>query len=364
MSVQTETQTALAIQIKGEIVKSNFDVWSAELKEQIRALNYELSTDADFDAAAKNVKSLKGAEEALEESKEEALKQAEDIQKLFAAIDDVSAVAREARLKLDRQIKERKATRAKEIVEDAVNSIKAILKDGYRPQIEAAIKGRRTIDTIKWAANDVVESVNAQIVATRQAMEEMIAENPEASVLMPDQEKLEQMKRSDLLVEMSRRFERANLAKETAKLKAQQEKLEADAAALRATQAKELAAAQEQNRAGDESKSTSTVVEEKATSRTHAPAPLVGDSVTISSTARSVTIPRNASEEEMGSAAQRLGPTVAEEMADFKERLKLAFAPLKVARGNLKHHRNIELAQVFADKLMEGWKLLDGGGAE
>lgn len=117
----------LSIVLSGVIEKSNFDEWKTELIEQIRSVNTELKTDDDFVAATKHVKQFKAAEKNLKEAKKSALEQAAEISKLFEAIDTVSEEARQARLKLDKQIKKRKKEIKSEYVAQGVDSIKAFI---------------------------------------------------------------------------------------------------------------------------------------------------------------------------------------------------------------------------------------------
>lgn len=119
----------LSITLSGVIEKSNFDEWKTELVEQIRSVNTELTNDDDFAEATKHVKQFKAAEKNLKEAKKSALKQAEEINQLFEAIDQVSAEARQARLKLDKQIKKRKQEIKQEFIEQGVESINAFIKE-------------------------------------------------------------------------------------------------------------------------------------------------------------------------------------------------------------------------------------------
>ncbi len=119
----------LSIVLSGVIEKSNFDEWKTDLLEQIRSVKTELSTDSDFASATKHVKQFKAAEKNLKEAKKSALKQAAEISALFEAIDEVSAEARQARLKLDKQIKKRKQEIKDEFIQQGVDTITAFIKE-------------------------------------------------------------------------------------------------------------------------------------------------------------------------------------------------------------------------------------------
>lgn len=119
----------LSIVISGTIEKSNFDEWKTELVEKIRSVNTELKTDDDFSAATKHVKQFKAAEKSLKAAKKSALEQAAEINQLFEAIDTVSEEARQARLKLDKQIKKRKQEIKDDFVQQGVETINAFIKE-------------------------------------------------------------------------------------------------------------------------------------------------------------------------------------------------------------------------------------------
>lgn len=225
----TKKPTTLAISLKGEIVSSNFAEFKAELKKHIASLVYTLKTDADFTTAEANVKQLKETEEALEEAKKKALEQAQEVQELFAQIDDINGDSRTARLKLESQIRARKAARRKEIVIDAVAQVTAIKKGAVILRIEAAIKGKRNFDTMAEAAEAEATLMQDGITAARAIIEAHKADH--GSTLLPDPETLEWMDAEALSLELNRRLERQQSEKEKADLKAKIAKQEATAAA-------------------------------------------------------------------------------------------------------------------------------------
>ncbi len=77
----------LVIKLSGSIDTSNFNEWQQELIIQIHSVNKELVTEDDFAIASHQVKQFKSAENLLKQAKQSAIEQADDIQKLFAAID-------------------------------------------------------------------------------------------------------------------------------------------------------------------------------------------------------------------------------------------------------------------------------------
>jgi len=98
----------LVIKLTGQVNSSNFNEWKKDLIVLIQSTNKELLSDRDFFIAERQIKSFKVAEQSLKQAKQSAIHQAEEIHKLFAAIDEVTEAARQARLSLEHQIKKRK----------------------------------------------------------------------------------------------------------------------------------------------------------------------------------------------------------------------------------------------------------------
>lgn len=299
------TETALTILVKGEVVDSNFAAWSARLKESIKSLNYELKTDEDFAAADTNAKRLKEAEDALVQAKADALEQAQEVQKLFAAIDDVSTEARQARLSLERQIKKRKYQIRAEIFDSAIKSLSCKRPYAYQSRLEAAMKGKRTFDTLRQAADSEAAVINAELAEAHAAIEVFTAEHGAAAV--PDMQSLEVMPIAQLQTELERRAERIAAEAEARKLREEAERLRREAA--------------EKQRKEDE-----------ANKAQETPAP-----------------------QQVEPASNSEGSL---EAARFLGALRESFAGAKGARAALRNQQNIDAAQRFSDALAEAWKKL------
>jgi len=166
----------LVIKIKGEVQDSNFGEWSRSLVEQIRSLNTDLRSDDDFAVASRQVKSFKAAEKRLAEAKQHALEQASGINKLFAAIDEVSAEARQARLVLERQIKQRKADIKAEIIDNGIRQVQEYLAQQPAPfskldhsefltrqDFETAVKGKTGTRGVNLAVSALVKQKQRDI---------------------------------------------------------------------------------------------------------------------------------------------------------------------------------------------------------
>ena len=165
----------LIIKLTGEITDTNFDEWKNDLLARLKKVNTELTTDDDFANAEADVKTIKAGEKSLKDAKTSALEQAKEIQKLFAAIDEVSAEAREARLALERQIKKRKAEIKVEIIDSGIDAVNEYLQQqspalqslrhswADASAFEEAIKGKRTSDSMQKAVAKLVVKTKGEI---------------------------------------------------------------------------------------------------------------------------------------------------------------------------------------------------------
>ena len=209
----------LIIDIKGEIINSNFDAFCTQLKAVIKGISYKLVTDTDFELANDNAKNLKEAEQSLKAAKDRALEQADDIKKLFTAIDGISDEARTVRLDLERQIKARKEKRKKEIIEDALcaSTVKPNAFHLYKGRIEKAIKGKRSFGAMEEAATIQSKCIKVAIECARYEIEKLTSKYGES--LVPDRDKLESLPDNELSLELRRRAEKYEAEKE---LKAKQ----------------------------------------------------------------------------------------------------------------------------------------------
>lgn len=301
----------LAISLKGEVLQSNFPEWCAGIKAVVAQVNQDLISDTDFDRAAGNVKELKAAEDALKDVKAQALKEAADIQALFAEIDDTGEEVRKARLGLDRQIKAKKEEARQAILVDAIGSIIATNHQKYERRIVSAMKGKKTVATQEAAAITTVEAINAEIVATREIMEKFKAEY--GPTLLPDPESLEVRDSLEVGIELTRRMERQRDEAEKQMLRDESNELRAKAMA--AEQAK-----------ADAEKTKDDAIDLERVVAAVAPAE----------------------------------QTAADELAAFLATVAAGFAPAKAARGNLKHPSNKAKAGAFANALSAAWNTLKG----
>ena len=176
---------ALRIELSGAVAESNLDEFRDHAIAVFDGISTDLQTDEDFADAEETVKWCKSVEQKLSAAKDHALSQTEDIDRLFRTIDEISEQARKKRLELDKLVKSMKEQRKEEILRAAERDydahIGAIEKDLGRgnlwparfpapsPMIVQAMKGKRTIATLRDAAETAV--ANAKIEADRAARE-------------------------------------------------------------------------------------------------------------------------------------------------------------------------------------------------
>ena len=166
----------LVIKLTGTVNSSNFDEWKKDLIFQIQSTNRELVTDDDFVAASEQIKSFKLAENSLKQAKQSAIDQAEEIQQLFLAIDEVTEEARQARLSLERQIKTRKIEiknqyiqtgidKIQSFVDERLGEFKGIEKAAFlnRSRFESAVSGRSSTKGLHQAIDQLCNIIKKEV---------------------------------------------------------------------------------------------------------------------------------------------------------------------------------------------------------
>lgn len=256
--MDTENQT-LSVVIRGEVVKSNLPEFTKWLRGIVSGINLEPKTDEEFGEAETSARNLKKIESGLVAVKQDALTQAESLHALLSGIDEVNEEARQARLKLERVIKDKKEEIRADILKEAVESVLSVSKQGVAAEIEAAMKGKRTIDSLREAATSKVNAINEKVNAAREIIGKAKSEN---AGLVPDAERLELMSVEALTIEIERRKERieAEEARKKAEEEARKAREEAQAAIAKAKadedarKAEELQKAEEARKAEEASK--------------------------------------------------------------------------------------------------------------
>ena len=168
-----EDLPALSVEIIGEVRGSNIVAFRRSAMTFIDTINTDLQTDDDFATAEQVIKFCDEAEKRLDLVKKQALSQTASIDELFRNIDTIKAEMREKRLQLDKLVKSKKETIRFELIQSGKNQLAAHLAALNRqldrvlmPPVEAdfigAIKGKKTIDSLKNAVDTVLANSKIQ----------------------------------------------------------------------------------------------------------------------------------------------------------------------------------------------------------
>lgn len=314
----------LTVETRGEVIASNVDEFREMVTAALATLNSELVTDEDFGQAEIDVKALKTAEKAVVEAKEKALEDSADIRRLFTTLDEIAEEIREARLERERAIKAKKTEVRESIIRETLDDIGETLQvkpGGFRGEIESAVKGKRTIDSMTGAASSAAAKVIRRVNECRGLIDTF--EKTNGRELTMDRDVLELATPDRVAGELRRRLELAAAEAEKRKLREAAEKAEAEAEALKAKA--ESAAKQDTEDPGK------TRLVDAAPVRDELPKP-----------------------KKIGSLPT--GQSAEGEWAGFETAVLAAFGPLKEAKGRLKHPANVAKARRFAVAVNAAWK--------
>lgn len=173
---------AVSVQVSGAIsIIDNFEVFKERLVDFIdNQLIREPETDQDFADLELQIKALKGAEEALDAAEANMLSQVESVDTAKRMKDMLHKMARDNRLATEKLIEAKKLSVKADIVRKARDEYDAHIRtlnerigkpflstaQGTVPNVDfaAAIKGKRTIDSLREAAS--VALANGKIASS------------------------------------------------------------------------------------------------------------------------------------------------------------------------------------------------------
>ena len=240
MSTDTITTDELPVclVIQSEVVSNNLTEKMPPIREWLASINREPKSDEDFGDAEVNVKKLKMLEDMIRLEKDRALTAAESVRKTLSQFDDASDELRSARLELEKVISNEKEKRKAEIVEAQLATFgidASLARKTYLPGMQAAIKGKRTVESMETACRIFASTQQAQIVKCCGILDRFAkAHGPE---MILDRRELEVSNPDALEAELRRRFEakkaadeKKRLEDEAAEAKAEADKLKAEAA--------------------------------------------------------------------------------------------------------------------------------------
>jgi hypothetical protein len=309
----TADTPTLEITVRGEVVASNADVFRAEWQAILAEINRNPSTDSEFAEAEEHVKRLADAEAATKAAKEGALKECEQLYSLLSTLDETCEEIRAARLQLSNAIESKKAAIKDDLVNDAIEEIELPPLRGrtaFLATLQNAIKGKRTMESIRQALAFAVDLINSTLKANREHLEEF--EAGYGTAMTHDRENLLTMGSQAMRAELQKRFEVQSARDEAAKAK---------------KEADELREAAKRQGPEPEPQRVNSPIPDPVSANTPTPAP-------------SLTLDQKA------------------EMAGFIAAVRAAAGPIKEARLLLKNPANMAKAQAFADGLNSLYKTL------
>ena len=172
---------ALRIELTGAVTASNLAEFRDTAIAVFQGIRTDLQTDQDFADAEQTVKWCEDIEDRLRAAKDHALSQTRSIDELFRAIDAITAESKAKRLELDKLVKARKEqirgeimTNGRDAVIEHYRVVNATLGEhaiaipsSLPADLAAAVKGKRTVTTLKDAVDGVVTA--AKISASQRA---------------------------------------------------------------------------------------------------------------------------------------------------------------------------------------------------
>ena len=175
VAAPTESLPAVSVLMSGELaVQSNLPEFSTALRAFIEKIPAKPETDQEFADTEAACKALKKAEDALEDAENSALAQMSSVEEMRRVVGDLRTLARTTRLAKEKLVSAQKDAIRERIVTDARKALVAhiaglneSLGKPYMPDVPAdfgaAIKGKRTIDSLKEATG--VELARAKAAA-------------------------------------------------------------------------------------------------------------------------------------------------------------------------------------------------------
>jgi hypothetical protein len=193
----------LTVETTGVIVKSNLDEFRSMVRFTLDAITMDLETPEDFGQAEQDIKVLKDAEKRVRDAATSALD--EQIQRLIEELNNVANDIRAPRLKLEKLVEDKRAELKKQIIKEAVSrlDIAPVFRGEQMRGIEMAIKGKRTLDSMREAATVYVTEKQASINESRKVILEH--RGTFGNWIAPDAEQLEILSPELVAAELRRR---------------------------------------------------------------------------------------------------------------------------------------------------------------
>jgi hypothetical protein len=342
----------LIVAVSGTITKSNFDDFKAMAEERIKSLNFEPVTDEEFGQAEADVKGLAKFEKDLGTAEQDVLKQMDEVYQLVSGIGELKKLSAESRLKLKKQIDSQKKIVRAQIKRSALSTI-PVAHPQAEARIEAAMKGKRTLDSLRAAADTEAETIAAEIERVRLIVDDYRAEHED---ILHDEHKLLVMDCQVADAELARRVERKAAMLREAELRAEAERARKEAEAQRRAEAERVRKEAEAQRQAEAER---LEAERKATPQPAPTQPVHTEDQTEPKPHWATKTEEQPQPEPTRDVSCFDGP--AEEFARYLDTLRQCLAPLRQAREGLKHPENIERVGKFASTLNQAFAELKGG---
>jgi putative phage-type endonuclease len=164
---------AITYKMDGLSLISNLDDFKAQANQLVDKANQLIETDQDFANAESRQKVFTKAEADIKALADRVLGEVADIDKFTKDLRYIGEQIRQARLAEGKQIKSRKEEIRKEILTSAENEIRAFRDTSFSKiktnlpapsiSVEDAMKGKRTIDSLKDAADTAVAQIKVEL---------------------------------------------------------------------------------------------------------------------------------------------------------------------------------------------------------
>ncbi len=196
-----DTLPALRIEVTGMVTASNLAEFRATALRAIQGVNRQLTTDQHFADAESSIKWCADVESRIAAAKQHALSQTASIDELFRTLDYVSDEIRALRLDQEKLVKARKEIIRDEIQAQAVQTLAAQVADENkaidprhavavpheaRARIAAAMKGKKTVASLRNAADTCRAQIAVELVAKINARKAALGVLAEAKASAPE----------------------------------------------------------------------------------------------------------------------------------------------------------------------------------
>jgi putative phage-type endonuclease len=230
---------AITYRLNGFALQSNLADYKAAALQLVEDSKKPLETDQDFADREALCKSFKTAEDKLKNIRDMVIGEVADIDRFCKDIEQIGELIRQARLAGEKQITSRKESIKAEIVREAGFALTEFLADLSKsiaplqlPSITAdfagAIKGKKTVESLKSACNDLLAStkieanqIHNKISLNQKTLREQASEYP---FLFADEQQLVMKENDDLVAVIKNRIN-DHKEQEQARLDAVREKI-------------------------------------------------------------------------------------------------------------------------------------------